>query len=208
MTMAKPPAKNRHEGKSGAFNPSKRPPRGLSEKTDRSSDGFHGRRDKPSSHFTPSGRTPRDVSEKAERSSDWFHGRKDRSSEHFTPSGRTPRDVPEKTDRSGGDFQGRREGQSFPSFDRPKREPGFTSGENRPVAREQARPVSAAALKRGFARAKDEITGVCDEISALMAGQYNIGQVELTVSFNSAGEFIGFGAGGAASIKITVIPSK
>jgi len=41
-----------------------------------------------------------------------------------------------------------------------------------------------------------------------MAGQYNIGEVELTVSFNSGGEFIGFGAAGAASITITIIPSK
>jgi hypothetical protein len=80
--------------------------------------------------------------------------------------------------------------------------------DSRPVAQEQARPVSAAALKRGFERAKDEIAGVCDGISALMAGQYNIGKVELTVSFNSGGEFVGFGAGGAASIKITIIPSK
>lgn len=49
---------------------------------------------------------------------------------------------------------------------------------------------------------------MCDEISGLMAGRYNIGQVELTVSFNTNGEFIGFGVGGAASIKITIIPSK
>ncbi|OPX95133.1 MAG: hypothetical protein A4E62_01902 [Syntrophorhabdus sp. PtaU1.Bin002] len=49
---------------------------------------------------------------------------------------------------------------------------------------------------------------MCDEISGLMAGRYNIGQVELTVSFNTSGEFIGFGVGGAASIKITIIPSK
>ena len=50
--------------------------------------------------------------------------------------------------------------------------------------------------------------GMCDEISALMSSRYNIGKVELTVSFNAGGEFIGFGAGGAASIKITIIPSK
>ena len=80
--------------------------------------------------------------------------------------------------------------------------------ENRPAAQEQVRPVSGAALKRGFARAKDEIAGVCDEISALVSYQGHIGQVELTASFNSNGEFVGFGAGGAASIKITIIPSK
>jgi hypothetical protein len=41
-----------------------------------------------------------------------------------------------------------------------------------------------------------------------LTGQYNIDKVELTVSFNAGGEFIGFGVGGAASIRITIIPSK
>ena len=63
-------------------------------------------------------------------------------------------------------------------------------------------------MKRGFERAKDQIAGMCDEISALMTGRYNIDKIELTLSFNAAGEFIGFGAGGAASIKITIIPSE
>jgi hypothetical protein len=174
--MAKPYTKNRYEGKTGAFNPSKRPPRGLSEKSDRSSDGFR--------------------------------GRKDKSSERFIPAGRTARDLPEKAYRSSGDFQGRREEKPFHAFDRPKRETGFAPDDKRPAVPEQQKAVSAAALKRGFQRAKDEITSMCDEISALMSSRYSIGKVELTVSFNSAGEFIGFGASGAASIKITIIPSK
>jgi len=174
--MTKPPAKHRSEGKSGTFNPSKRPPRGLSEKADRGSDGFR--------------------------------GRKDKSSEHFIPSGRASRDLPEKAERSGSGFRGRSEGKSFPTFDRPKRESGFVSSDKRPVVSEQQKTVSPAALRRGFERAKDEITGMCDEISALMTSRYNIDKVELTVSFSSTGEFIGFGAGGAASIKIIIIPSK
>ncbi len=174
--MAKPYVKNRYESKPGTFNSSKRPPRGLSEKTERGSDGFRGRKDKPS--------------------------------EHFIPPGRTARDLPERTDRGSDGFQGRREAKPFHHFDRPKQEPGFAFGDKRPAAQEQPKTVSAAALKRGFQRAKDEITGMCDEISTLMTSRYNIGNVELIVSFNSNGEFIGFGAGGAASIKITIIPSK
>ena len=84
---------------------------------------------------------------------------------------------------------------------------GFVSNDKRPLAQEQRKTVSAAALKRGFERARDEIIGMCDEISSLMTNRYNIGKVELTVSFNAGGEFIGFGVGGAASIKITIIPS-
>ncbi|MEN6317241.1 MAG: hypothetical protein ABFD82_00585 [Syntrophaceae bacterium] len=155
----------------------------------------------------PSKRPRKSLPERADRSADTSRGRKDRSSEHFTPSGRT-RDLPEKADRSRGDLRGHREGRSFSSFDRPKREFGSGSNDKRPLPQEQQKTVSAAALKRGFERAKDEIAGMCDEISALMSDRYNIGKVELTVSFNAAGEFIGFGAGGAASIKITIIPSK
>jgi hypothetical protein len=173
--MSKRSGKNRYETKSRFFDPSKRPPRGVPEKVDRSSDDFR--------------------------------RRKDKSSEHFIPSGRT-RDLPEKADRSRGDLWGHREGKFVPSFDRPKRESGFVSSDKRPLAQEQRKTVSAAALKRGFERAKDEIIGMCDEISALMASRYNIGKVELTVSFNAGGEFIGFGVGGAASILITIIPSK
>jgi hypothetical protein len=176
MTMPKPYIRSKRESKSGTFNPSKRPPRGLSEKADRSTDSFR--------------------------------GRKDKSSEYFTPSGRTTRDLPEKADRSTGDIRGHREGKPFFSFDRPKREQGFVSGDKKPVTPEHPKTVSAAALKRGFERAKDEILGVCDEISSLMSSRHNVGTIELTVSFSSTGEFIGFGVGGAASIKITVTPSK
>jgi hypothetical protein len=174
--MAKIPAKKRHEGKPGTFSLSKKPRRGLSEKTERGNEDFRGRKDKPADHFG----APR----------------------------RAARDLPEKADRMSGDLRGRGEGRSFSSFDRPKREPGFAFSEKTPMAPVQPETVSVAALKRGFERARDEITGMCDEISALMTDRYNIGQVELTVSFNSRGEFIGLGAGGAASIKITIIPSK
>ncbi|OPY77191.1 MAG: hypothetical protein A4E65_02877 [Syntrophorhabdus sp. PtaU1.Bin153] len=175
--MPKRFGKGRHEGKTGPFDPFKRPPRDLPGKAERSNEGFRGRRDKSSQHFVPSGR---------------------------------PKELPEKTDHGHGDSwgHGRREEKPFPSFDRAKREHGFVPGDRRPSAPEQGKTVSAAALKRGFARAKDDIVGMCDEISALMTSRYNIASVELTVSFNTNGEFIGFGAGGAASIKITIIPSK
>jgi hypothetical protein len=156
---------------------------------------------------TDSKRPRRKLHEKADRGADAFSGRKERSSEHFTPPGRT-RSFPEKADRSRDDVRGQREGKSFTSFDRPKKQFGFASDDKRPLPQEQRKTVPAAALKRGFERAKDDIAAMCNEISTLMTGRYAIDKVELTVSFNAAGEFIGFGAGGAASITITIIPSK
>lgn len=169
--MSKRSGKSRYETRSRFFDPSKR---GVSEKVDRSSDDFRGRKDKPTEHFIPSGRT---------------------------------RDLPEKAERNRGDLWRGREGKFVSSFDGQKRGSGFASSDKRPLAQEQRKTVSAAALKRGFERARDEIVDMCDEISSLMTSRYNIGKVELTVSFNAGGEFIGFGIGGAASIKITIIPS-
>jgi hypothetical protein len=174
ISMPKRSGKNRYETRSRFFDPSKRPPRGVPEKEDRSRDDFRGRKDKLPEHSIPS--KTRDLSGKEDRSHKdlWRHG----------------------------------EGKFVPSYDRPKKEFGFVPSDKRPLAHEQRKTVSAAALKKGIERAKDEIVGMCDEISSLMASRYNIGKVELTVSFNAGGEFIGFGVGGAASIKITIIPSK
>ena len=157
--------------------------------------------------FDSSKRPARGAPERIDRGSDDSTGHRDKSSDHFIPAGRT-RDLPEKAGRSHGDSWERREGKLFPSFDRSKREHAFVSDDKRRLAQEQQKTVSRAALKRGFERAQGEIIDMCDELSALMSSRYNIGQVELTVSFNATGEFIGFGVGGAASIKITIIPSK
>lgn len=156
----------------------------------------------------PLKRPRKSLPDRADRKADGSRGHKGRSTEHIYPSART-RDLPEKAaDQNRGDLRGHRETNPFSSFDRPKKKLGFTSSDKRPVPPRPQKTVSAAALKRGFEKAKDEIAGMCDEMSSLMTSRYNIGKVQLTVSFNEAGEFIGFGTGGAVSIKITIIPSK
>ncbi|MDD5170704.1 MAG: hypothetical protein PHN75_17950 [Syntrophales bacterium] len=74
-------------------------------------------------------------------------------------------------------------------------------------ARETATAVPAYKLKKGFEAAKAEIYEMIDTISGTMAESFNVSEVEIAVSFNSDGKFIGFGDGGAATIKIRIAPA-
>ncbi len=68
------------------------------------------------------------------------------------------------------------------------------------------RPIPASKLKKGVETAKAEIKEMIDEVAGILTTEYNIKEIELEVSFNASGKFIGFGAGGAASIKIKIAP--
>ena len=69
-------------------------------------------------------------------------------------------------------------------------------------------PVKASKLKTGFSNAKKEIDKVLQEIVSSMKGEYKITEIELVASFSADGKFMGFGVGGAASIKIKIAPEK
>jgi hypothetical protein len=66
--------------------------------------------------------------------------------------------------------------------------------------------VQASALKKGFESAKKEIRAMVDEIAGIMNNDYKIGEIELMVSFSADGKFMGFGVGGATSMKIKIVP--
>jgi hypothetical protein len=66
--------------------------------------------------------------------------------------------------------------------------------------------VSAYKLKKGLEAAKAEIDEMVDAIAGSLAGRGQISEVELVVSFNADGKFMGFGAAGAATLKIRIVP--
>ena len=68
------------------------------------------------------------------------------------------------------------------------------------------RPIPTSKLKEGVETAKTEIKKMIDEVASILTTEYDIKEIELEVSFNASGKFIGFGAGGAASIKIKIAP--
>lgn len=67
-------------------------------------------------------------------------------------------------------------------------------------------PVPAAALKAGIAQANKALGGVIEQFGSTIRGDYDISQVEVAVSFDSEGRFVGFGSGAAVSFTLTVTP--
>jgi len=70
------------------------------------------------------------------------------------------------------------------------------------------RPVPAGKLMEGFEKAKSQIKRMTKEIVSTMKQDYIISEIELSASFNADGKFMGFGVGGAATIKIKISPEK
>lgn len=66
--------------------------------------------------------------------------------------------------------------------------------------------VPANKLRQGFIKAKKEIEQIVEDIITTMTDDYGITEIELNASFNADGKFMGFGVGGAASIKIKIAP--
>ncbi len=82
-------------------------------------------------------------------------------------------------------------------------EPGYTRIGKLYVPHDVANVVPASKLRKGFAKAGDEINITLDDITSKI---YGITEIELSASFNANGKFMGFGVGGAASIKIKFAP--
>ncbi len=64
--------------------------------------------------------------------------------------------------------------------------------------------VAPTALQKGIEKAREEISIALDGINELISSRLEISEAELSISFNGKGEFLGFGVGGAFSLKIKV----
>jgi hypothetical protein len=76
------------------------------------------------------------------------------------------------------------------------------------VPTDLSQPIPATKLRAGFNKAKTEINSLIKEIASTMTESYSISEIELTASFSADGKFMGFGVGGAASIKIKITPEN
>ena len=89
----------------------------------------------------------------------------------------------------------------------PKKPAGYSTTESGILIPDKsAPPVPASKLRSGFKNAKKEINSVIEEIVSTMTDNYVISEIELSASFSADGKFLGFGVGGAASIKIKIKP--
>ncbi|MBI3790920.1 MAG: hypothetical protein HY275_08575 [Gemmatimonadetes bacterium] len=67
-------------------------------------------------------------------------------------------------------------------------------------------PVPASKLRAGIRAARTQIDESLDELVQVLAGPYRIKSIEVQVSFSAEGKFLGFGVGGATSIKLVIEP--
>ena len=58
-----------------------------------------------------------------------------------------------------------------------------------------------------MAKAQSEIRESLQEITAALSMNFEISEIELSISFSADGKFLGFGVGGATSLKIKIRPS-
>ena len=64
----------------------------------------------------------------------------------------------------------------------------------------------ASKLKEGMAKAQSEIRESLQEIANILTMDFEISEIELSISFSADGKFLGFGIGGATSIKVKIKP--
>ena len=67
-------------------------------------------------------------------------------------------------------------------------------------------PVSAKKLQEGIPAANRALAAVMEEFGQQLVGEYDISEIEVPVSFDSDGRFIGFGPGGSLTIKLKLTP--
>jgi hypothetical protein len=64
----------------------------------------------------------------------------------------------------------------------------------------------AGKLKEGMAKAQSEIRESLQELASVLTMDFEISEIELSISFSADGKFLGFGIGGATSIKVKIKP--
>ena len=81
------------------------------------------------------------------------------------------------------------------------------AGGSPPGSAPRQRPVPASKVHAGLQKASEQIRAMVADLASLLTEQYRITQIVLTLSFSAEGKFLGFGAGGAASVTVTIAPA-
>lgn len=67
-------------------------------------------------------------------------------------------------------------------------------------------PVPSNKLIAGITKAREDMQETLHAISEAFIGDFDVAEIEISASFDVKGAFLGFGVGGAASIKIKLKP--
>jgi hypothetical protein len=92
-----------------------------------------------------------------------------------------------------------------------KPEPGYNQSKGGvlvPAGSESRSYVTTGKLQAGIESAKDQIKGTLQNIAAVFTQDFEVSEIELSVTFTADGKFLGFGTGGAMSVKVKISPTK
>lgn len=68
--------------------------------------------------------------------------------------------------------------------------------------------VATGKLQAGIENAKDQIKGTLKNIASVFTQDFEVSEIEISVTFTADGKFLGFGTGGAMSAKVKIRPSN
>ena len=116
--------------------------------------------------------------------------------------------------RRGRRGSGRGQGSSESSSENApeSRDSGYTGDRARrdqrqPREKEHQPAVLPARIRDGVKRARKEIVAVLDEVTNISSeDEFYVKEIELTLSFDENGRFIGIGTGGVATVKVRLAP--
>ena len=105
--------------------------------------------------------------------------------------------------RAGGGFYAKDEG---PKRERIEITKGYTQQGILYTRDGTINPIPPTKFRAGFAKAKEEIERIINDLVKTMKVNDFIKEIEVTISFDADGKFLGFGIGGSASVKIKIAP--
>lgn len=76
-----------------------------------------------------------------------------------------------------------------------------------PMGNNQPAVVSPRKVSAGIEASQKQIKKSLQSLAAVFTQDFEVSEIELSVSFSADGKFLGFGAGGAMSVKVKIRPT-
>jgi ribosomal protein L18E len=77
-----------------------------------------------------------------------------------------------------------------------------------PARMEKPAIVPPNKLREGIEAAQGQIKKTLQGFAGVFTQDFEVAEIELTLSFNAEGKFLGFGGGGAMSVAVKIVPAQ
>lgn len=76
-----------------------------------------------------------------------------------------------------------------------------------PISRKSKAIVPASKLSAGLEASQAQIKKSLQNLASVFTQDFVVSEIQLSVSFSAEGKFLGFGAGGAMTVKVKIRPA-